>query len=100
MFYLPLPLPVVDVFVKVGMSRLQSTVNGSQVLLGVGTCPINNPNCASVPFRLERTDTSFAGAVGAQLKYRSIAVRGEYERFSAAGGHPDIFSLGLTWAFL
>jgi hypothetical protein len=100
MFYLPLPLPVVDVYAKLGMARLQSTVNGIQVLPGVGTCPINNPNCASVPFRLERTDTSFAGGLGVQLKYRSIAVRGEYERFSAAGGHPDIFFLGLTWTFL
>jgi hypothetical protein len=26
-------------------------------------------------------------------------VRGEYERFNAAGGNPGLFSLGFTWTF-
>jgi hypothetical protein len=26
-----------------------------------------------------------------------LAIRAEYERVSASGGDPDIFSLGVTW---
>ncbi len=92
-FYLP--VPIIDVYVKGGLARLQTTMNGTAP--GVGTCPISQPNCAL--FRLDRTNTTFAGGAGAQFKLGSFAVRGEYERFNAAGGNPGLFSLGLTWAF-
>jgi len=91
-----LPVPVVDVFVKAGLARLQSTL--SSVRAGAGTCTIASPNCAL--FRLDRTNTSFAAGAGAQVKFGSWAVRGEYERFNAAGGNPSLVSLGLTWTFL
>jgi len=91
-----LPVPVVEVFVKAGLARLQSTSNS--VTPGVGTCVFNNPNCAL--FRLDRTDTSFAAGAGAQLKLGTWAVRAEYERFNAAGGNPSLISLGVTWTFL
>jgi opacity protein-like surface antigen len=95
---LHLPVPVVDVFVKAGLARLQSSVNTTNVKIGVGSCTIADPNCAL--FRLDRTNTSFAGGAGAQVKFGSLAVRAEYERFNAAGGNPSLFSLGLTWTFL
>jgi opacity protein-like surface antigen len=91
-----LPVPVVDVFVKAGLARLQSTANG--VRAGVGACPINFPNCALV--RLDRTNTSFAAGAGAQFKLGPWAVRAEYERFNAAGANPSLVSLGVTWTFL
>jgi opacity protein-like surface antigen len=91
-----LPVPVVDVFVKAGLARLQSTL--TSVRGGVGTCTITNPGCAL--FRLDRTNTSFAAGAGAQVKFGPWAVRAEYERFNAAGGNPSLVSLGLTWTFL
>jgi opacity protein-like surface antigen len=91
-----LPVPVVDVFVKAGLARLQSTLNG--VRPGVAACTFNNPNCAL--FRLDRTNTSFAAGAGAQFKLGAWAVRAEYERFNAAGANPSLVSLGLTWTFL
>lgn len=91
-----LPVPVVDVFVKAGLARLQSTL--TSVKGGVGTCTMTDPNCAL--FRLDRTNTSFAAGAGAQVKFGSWAVRAEYERFNAAGGNPSLVSLGLTWTFL
>jgi hypothetical protein len=91
-----LPVPVVDVFMKAGLARLQSTL--TSIKGGVGTCTITNPNCAL--FRLDRTNTSFAAGAGAQVKFGSWAVRAEYERFNAAGGNPSLVSLGLTWTFL
>ena len=91
-----LPVPVVDVFVKAGLARLQSTANG--VRAGVGACVFNFPNCAL--FRLDSTNTSFAAGAGAQFKLGTWAVRAEYERFHAAGGNPSLVSLGVTWTFL
>ena len=90
-----LPIPVVDVFVKAGLARLQSTSNSNRI--GVGACTITDPNCSL--FRLDRTDTSYAVGAGAQLKFSAFAVRAEYERFNAAGGNPSLVSLGLTWTF-
>jgi opacity protein-like surface antigen len=92
-FYLPLPLPVVDVYAKAGLARLQSTVNSTQFLAGVGPCPVNAPNCALWAFRVDRTNTSFAGGVGGQFKLGSLALRAEYERFDAAGGNPGLVSV-------
>jgi hypothetical protein len=100
LLYLPLPLPILDVYAKAGLARLQSTVNGGQLLTGVGSCSINQPNCNVQLFRLDRTDTRFAGGVGAQLKFGDWAVRAEYERFDAAGGNPGLFTLGVTLTIL
>jgi hypothetical protein len=36
----------------------------------------------------ETCDTGLEVGAGAQFKFGSLAVRGEYERFSAAGGNP------------
>jgi len=84
-----LPVPVVDVFVKAGLARLQSTSNSVRV--GFGPSPL---------FRLDRTNTSFAAGAGAQFKLGAWGVRAEYERFNAAGGNPSLVSLGFTWTFL
>jgi opacity protein-like surface antigen len=94
-----LPVPVVDVFVKAGLARLQSTTN-SGLRIGIGACTITAPNCGPVLFRLDRTNTSFAAGAGAQFKLGTWAVRAEYERFNAAGGNPSLVSLGVTWTFL
>jgi len=91
-----LPVPVVNVFVKAGLARVQSTLNSFRG--GVGTCTTTDPNCAF--FRLDRTNTSLAAGVGAQVRFGAWAVRAEYERFSASGAHPSLVSLGLTWTFL
>jgi opacity protein-like surface antigen len=92
-----LPVPVVDVFVKAGLARLQSTTN-SGLRIGIA-CTITDI-CGPVLFRLDRTNTSFAAGAGAQFKLGTWAVRAEYERFNAAGGNPTLVSLGVTWTFL
>jgi opacity protein-like surface antigen len=89
-----LPVPTVDIFIKAGAARLQSSLSGVVPYL---------PICAScVPPRFEqnRTNTNFAAGAGAQFKFGSWAVRAEYERFSAAGEHPSLLSAGITWTFL
>lgn len=88
-----LPVPVVDVYLKAGVARLESTLNYSYC----GPCACNF--CLN-SIQLERRNTSGAGGVGAQYRFGSWAVRAEYERFNAAGGNPSLLSAGITWIFL
>ena len=95
-----LPVPVVTVYLKGGFARLKATSNVTVVLPGVGTCPINNPNCARFTQGYSTTNTSFAAGLGAQVKLGPLALRAEYERFNAAGGNPGLASVGVFWNFL
>jgi hypothetical protein len=81
MLYLPLPLPIVDLFGKVGFARLDTQIDSGS-------------------FRLDETDTDLAWGVGGQLNFGSFAVRAEYERFQTDSGDPDMISVGFTWTFL
>ena len=95
-----LPVPIVDVFLKAGVSRIRSELNGTGS--EAPNCS-SNESCpeyvSSTPFHLNQTTTSGAGGVGAQYKFGPLAVRAEYERFNAAGGHPSLLSAGITWTF-
>jgi len=76
-----LPVPVVDVFVKAGLARLDSTVN-------------------SALFSLSRTNTGFAAGAGVGYRIGAWGIRGEYERFNAIGGNPSLYTVGFTYTFL
>jgi len=89
MLYLPIPVPVLDVYVKAGAARLDSRVNASY-------CAIDTCNTEG----LKLTNTGFAAGAGVQLKIGSWALRGEYERFSAAGANPSLLTVGATYWFL
>ena len=84
--YLPIPIPFLDIYAKAGAARLKSVVRGTAPVIGA--------------FRADSTDTSLAAGVGLQLKFGSLAVRGEYERFDVAGGNPGLLTVGLTKTFL
>jgi hypothetical protein len=81
MLYLPLPLPIIDLFGKVGFARLDTQIDSGS-------------------FRLDETDTDLAWGVGGQLNFGSFAVRAEYERFQTDSGDPDMISVGFAWTFL
>jgi hypothetical protein len=89
------PVPIVDVYAKAGLARLQSTVTTS-----IGCPPGVFCIKIATPAPVSRTNVGFASGIGAQFKVGSFAVRGEYERFNAAGGHPSLLSLGATWTLL
>ena len=88
-----LPIPIIDVYAKAGLARLESTVTG------YGNAGPNCVSCISQLFSLSRKDTSFAAGVGVQYRFGSVAIRTEYERFHAAGANPGLVTLGLTWTF-
>jgi hypothetical protein len=87
-----LPVPVVGIYLKAGVARLESTVKYSYC----GPCACNF--CLN-SIQLNRTNTTGAGDVGAQYRFGSWAVRAEYERFNAADRNPSLLSAGITWTF-
>jgi Outer membrane protein beta-barrel domain len=95
--YLPLPMPLLDVYAKAGLARHQTSDNFSS-----GTLSCRPPLLCvlgGVTYGIHRTDTRFAYGIGAQVKLATFAIRAEYERIAAIGGDPDLLSLGLAWRF-
>jgi len=95
-----LPVPIIDVYVKAGVSRIKTDMRATYALTGVGTCQLDNPGCAAATAGRSPSDVGFAFGAGVQWKLGSWAVRGEYERFDAAGANPSLLSVGMTyWVF-
>jgi hypothetical protein len=94
--YAPIPIPILDVYAKAGVARLQTSVDAA----GAFGCwsPLQ---CAAYPVSVHRdqTDARFAYGAGIQAKLSAIGIRLEYERISVSGGDPDLLSLGVTWTF-
>lgn len=105
-FYLP--VPVIDIYLKAGIARLRTDLSGTLTATGCNpfvacACPIglNGPDCSfTLHGPIDTTSSGFAAAAGVQWQFGNWAVRGEYERFTALGGHPSLASIGVTWAFL
>jgi opacity protein-like surface antigen len=91
------PIPMVDVYAKAGVARIQSSVSGIAPN-GDNLCVLGMP-CGTSPLHLDRTNTGLAAGAGAQLKFGPWAARAEYERFNATGDNPYLLTLGLTWSF-
>lgn len=92
--YAPIPVPLLDVFAKLGAARLQMDVNANTVCVispCVGTLP--------APLAYSRTGAHFAYGAGAQFKFSGFAARLEYERVNTTTGDPDLTSIGITWSF-
>ena len=94
--YAPIPLPILDVYAKAGVARLQTSVAAA----GAFGCwpPLQ---CAAYPATVHRdqTDARYAYGAGIQAKLSAIGIRLEYERISASEGDPNLLSLGITWTF-
>jgi outer membrane protein with beta-barrel domain len=95
LLYAPVPLPLLDLYGKVGISQLRTDVHAAVVCTTVN-CP---PTIPFPPLARYEATTNFAYGAGAQLKLSALAVRLEYERLSAGGGDPALLSIGVAWAF-
>jgi hypothetical protein len=94
--YLPLPVPFLDVYGKLGIARLHTTTSE---VPPAPLCPADDDACGSTAFAISDWSTHLAYGVGLQSKFGSLAIRAEYERISASGGDPDLVSLGVAWTF-
>ena len=98
LFHAPLPVPPLDLYGKVGLSRLRADVRADVA------CTVNSMNAACPPnfpfpsLARNETTTEFAYGAGAQLKLSAFAIRLEYQRISSSGGDPNLLSMGATWA--
>jgi len=81
MFYLPIPVPFLDLYAKAGLARLDSKLR------------VNTSS-------LSTKDTKFAYGAGLQLKFGSFALRGEYERFKVDTVKPSMLSVSFSKSFL
>lgn len=96
MGYLPIPLPLLDVYGKLGLAHLQ--VNNSYAFTP-GCVPSPFTSCSSLVSRFDHEFNDFAYGVGVQAKFQDFAFRGEYERISSSAGDPSAFMLSVTWTF-
>jgi hypothetical protein len=80
--YVPLPLPVIDIYGKAGFARLNRKLTD----LNTGD--------------FSTKDTDFAYGAGVQLKLGAFGVRAEYQRFNTDGKDPTLLTLGATYSFL
>ena len=95
-----LPVPVVNIYLKGGLARIQTNANVTGTQVGAGACAMGHPDCGRFAGQNSATVTRFAGGIGAQFKLGSWALRAEYESFSAAGENPSLATIGVTWTFL
>jgi opacity protein-like surface antigen len=97
--YLPLPVPFLDLYGKLGVARMHS--ESTEVTPGICPrglfCPAQYLDIAI--YRQDRWSTDLAYGAGAQARFGAFAVRAEYERIIANTGDPDIYSLAVTWTF-
>ena len=103
-----LPVPIVDLYGKVGVAHLQVDVDNLTPPLPTYNCPSNGCvglNLLPLVTTASRSSTNFAFAAGVQYKLGSLpalgsfALRAEYERFQFGGENPSQVSFGLTWTF-
>ncbi|HUA88891.1 MAG TPA: outer membrane beta-barrel protein [Steroidobacteraceae bacterium] len=84
--YLPVPLPYLDLYAKLGAARVQNDTTVTSFGLPGSTVLDNNR-------------TSFAWGAGAQFKFGLPAIKVEYERFDGSQGNDSLISAALTLNF-
>ena len=83
--WLPVPLPYLDVFGKLGAARWQ----------------LNGTTTSPTLFHLDDRGTQFAWGVGVQVHLQNVAVRVEYEGFDISNTNgARVYSLGAAYYFL
>jgi opacity protein-like surface antigen len=84
--YLPLPLPVLDIYAKAGMAKVDADLSVD----GLGEDSVK--------------DTQFSYGLGVQLKFGSFGLRGEWEQFkvkdSGTSVKPTLLSVSFSKSFL
>jgi len=95
--YIPIPVPSLDLFAKVGYSRLRGHV--------ISPAPSPPRSCIAISpapwycgptVNIDLGDETLTSGIGAQWRLGSWGLRGEYERFMPSGPDPTVVSLLLT----
>jgi hypothetical protein len=94
--YLPLPIPFLELYGKLGVARLDTEVQETAQPFG---CYFLASYCGPTTTTQNLRSTDFAYGAGVQAKFGEFAVRAEYERINAIGGDPDLLSVGMSLRF-
>ncbi len=94
--YLPLPLPYLDVFGKLGVARLQTNITNYVNPTGSGICTYP---CVPINAGIDQSNDKFAYGAGIQARWQDFAFRAEYEGISSNYGNPAAVSISVTWTF-
>jgi hypothetical protein len=102
--YLPIPIPRLDVFAKVGAARFRSEYHYSGDFPDTCVYDPTLNECVTVGQATvsgASNATGLAYGIGAQYHFGRFAVRGEYERISTSESAtaPSLLSVGLTYSF-
>jgi hypothetical protein len=85
LLFLPIPVPFLDVYGKAGLARWDLKGNTSGAAL----------------VRFDDKGTEFAWGGGAQVSFKSLSARLEYDRFDIKNTDGvNLYTLGVTWTFL
>lgn len=89
-----MPLPLLDVYAKAGVARLQTMTSAN----GEFGCEFNCPLKGGSFYRTQ-VGARLAYGAGFQVRVWRVALRAEYERISASNGDPNLASVGAIWNF-
>jgi opacity protein-like surface antigen len=88
--YLPVPLPWIDLYGKLGAARVQNNTTYQFF----GATPI-----IGAPVVTDNTRTSIAWGAGLQFKFGMPAIKVEYERFAGEQGNDSLLTAAVTLNF-
>ncbi len=95
--YLPLPVPFLDVYGKLGAARLQTNITSFSRVPELQR-PVRRLQRRCL-FAIDQTNNKFAYGVGVQWRWQDFAFRAEYEGISSTYGNPEAFTVSVTWTF-
>ncbi len=93
--YLPVPLPWIDIYGKVGAARVKANTS-AYPLPGTGICVAPAP-CG--PVSDDSSKSSVAWGAGLQVKWGRTAARLDYERFDGSQGDPAALTAEFLFNF-
>jgi len=95
LLYAPIPVPHLDLYAKVGVSRLRH-----HTTLDTQCAPVSSLCTGVVSTSAAGGDQTVANlGAGVQVRMSSVALRAEIEQDMASGGDPRQVSLGVAWEF-
>jgi hypothetical protein len=90
--YLPIGVPLIDVYARAGLAQLHSTTSANSLAL----CP--PAGCSAVGS--DHNAGNFAWGVGGLVHLGNWSVRGDYFGVNASGGSQALISVGIQYHFL
>lgn len=90
MGYVPLPVPLWELYGKLGIARLDARAQVESVIgFYDGSRNVSQ----------NQWNTDFAYGAGVQAKFGRLSLRAEYERICDTRGDPALSAVGVLWSF-